>query len=199
MLPYCVALPLAYFRATTCRPWLHLTIRESKRAVNPFSMDKGSGKGRSSASSKAHRLLINATQHIKEASKKAVVHQNIISFKDSYDTLLGERGVTLSGGQIQRISIARALIKNSKILLLDDCLSAVDTDTEEEILKNLKNVSTKKTTVIVSHRISSLKHADKIIVLENGEIIQQGKHSDLIESKGYYKELFKKQQTERVK
>ena len=117
---------------------------------------------------------------IKEASKKAAVHQNIISFKDSYDTLLGERGVTLSGGQIQRISIARALIKNSKILLLDDCLSAVDTDTEEEILKNLKSVSTKKTTVIVSHRISSLKHADKIIVLENGEIIQQGKHSDLI-------------------
>ena len=136
---------------------------------------------------------------IKEASKKAAVHQNIISFKDSYDTLLGERGVTLSGGQIQRISIARALIKNSKILLLDDCLSAVDTDTEEEILKNLKNVSTKKTTVIVSHRISSLKHADKIIVLENGKIIQQGKHSDLIESKGYYKELFDKQQTERVK
>tara|TARA_X000001036_G_scaffold73400_1_gene64923 strand:- start:2629 stop:4383 length:1755 start_codon:yes stop_codon:yes gene_type:complete len=136
---------------------------------------------------------------IKEASKKAAVHQNIISFKDSYDTLLGERGVTLSGGQIQRISIARALIKNSKILLLDDCLSAVDTDTEEEILKNLKNVSTKKTTVIVSHRISSLKHADKIIVLENGKIIQQGKHTDLIESKGYYKELFEKQQTERVK
>ena len=136
---------------------------------------------------------------IKEASKKAAVHQNIISFKDSYDTLLGERGVTLSGGQIQRISIARALIKNSKILLLDDCLSAVDTDTEEEILKNLKNVSTKKTTLIVSHRISSLKHADKIIVLENGKIIQQGKHSYLIESKGYYKELFEKQQTERVK
>ena len=136
---------------------------------------------------------------IKEASKKAAVHQNIISFKNSYDTLLGERGVTLSGGQIQRISIARALIKNSKILLLDDCLSAVDTDTEEEILKNLKNVSTKKTTVIVSHRISSLKHADKIIVLENGKIIQQGKHSDLIESEGYYKELFEKQQTERVK
>ena len=136
---------------------------------------------------------------IKEASKKAAVHQNIISFKDSYDTLLGERGVTLSGGQIQRISIARALIKNSKILLLDDCLSAVDTDTEEEILKNLKSVSTKKTTVIVSHRISSLKHADKIIVLENGKIIQQGKHSALIESEGYYKELFEKQQTERVK
>ena len=136
---------------------------------------------------------------IKEVSKKAVVHQNIISFKDSYETLLGERGVTLSGGQIQRISIARALIKNSKILLLDDCLSAVDTDTEEEILKNLKNVSSNKTTIIVSHRISSLKHADKIVVFKNGEIIQQGKHSSLILTEGYYKELFEKQQTERVK
>ena len=136
---------------------------------------------------------------IKEVSKKAVVHQNIISFKDSYETLLGERGVTLSGGQIQRISIARALIKNSKILLLDDCLSSVDTDTEEEILKNLKNVSSNKTTIIVSHRISSLKHADKIVVFKNGEIIQQGKHSSLILTEGYYKELFEKQQTERVK
>ena len=136
---------------------------------------------------------------IKEVSKKAAVHQNIISFKDSYETLLGERGVTLSGGQIQRISIARALIKNSKILLLDDCLSAVDTDTEEEILKNLKNVSSNKTTIIVSHRISSLKHADKIVVFKNGEIIQQGKHSSLISTEGYYKELFEKQQTERVK
>ena len=136
---------------------------------------------------------------IKEVSKKAAVHQNIISFKDSYETLLGERGVTLSGGQIQRISIARALIKNSKILLLDDCLSAVDTDTEEEILKNLKNVSSNKTTIIVSHRISSLKHANKIVVFKNGEIIQQGKHSSLISTEGYYKELFEKQQTERVK
>ena len=136
---------------------------------------------------------------IKEASKKAAVHQNIISFKDSYDTLLGERGVTLSGGQIQRISIARALIKNSKILLLDDCLSAVDTDTEEEILKHLKKISENKTTLIVSHRISSLKHANKIIVIENGKIVQQGKHSYLIGVDGYYKELFEKQQTDRAK
>ena len=113
-----------------------------------------------------------------------------------YKTILGERGVTLSGGQIQRISIARAIVKNSKILLLDDCLSAVDTDTEEEILKNLKSYTKNKTTIIVSHRISSLKHANQIIVFENGQIVQQGKHSDLIGVNGYYKQLFEKQNAE---
>jgi ATP-binding cassette subfamily B protein len=136
---------------------------------------------------------------IKEACKKAAVHNNIMSFKEGYQTLLGERGVTLSGGQIQRVSIARALIKNPKILLLDDCLSAVDTDTEEEILKHLKTISKDKTTLIVSHRISSLKHADQIIVFENGQIVQQGKHIDLIGVEGYYKELFDKQQADRAK
>ena len=138
-------------------------------------------------------------ERIKDVSKKAVVHNNIVSFAKGYDTLLGERGVTLSGGQIQRISIARALIKNSKILLLDDCLSAVDTDTEEEILKHLKKVSENKTTLIVSHRISSLKNANKIIVIENGKIVQQGEHSYLIGVEGYYKELFEKQQIDRAK
>ena len=138
-------------------------------------------------------------ERIKDVSKKAVVHDNIMSFSNGYDTLLGERGITLSGGQIQRISIARALIKNSKILLLDDCLSAVDTDTEEEILKHLKKVSENKTTLIVSHRISSLKNANKIIVIENGKIVQQGEHSYLIGVEGYYKELFEKQQTDRAK
>lgn len=136
---------------------------------------------------------------IKEACKKAAVHNNIMSFKEGYQTLLGERGVTLSGGQIQRVSIARALIKNPKILLLDDCLSAVDTDTEEEILKHLKTISKDKTTLIVSHRISSLKHADQIIVFENGQIVQQGKHIDLMGVEGYYKELFDKQQADRAK
>lgn len=136
---------------------------------------------------------------IKEACKKAAVHNNIMSFKEGYQTLLGERGVTLSGGQIQRVSIARALIKNPKILLLDDCLSAVDTDTEEEILKHLKTISKDKTTLIVSHRISSLKHANQIIVFENGQIVQQGKHVDLIGVEGYYKELFDKQQADRAK
>ncbi len=131
---------------------------------------------------------------IREAAQKSAVHDNIYQFKEGYKTLLGERGVTLSGGQIQRVSIARALIKDPQILLLDDCLSAVDTDTEEEILKHLKSVSKNKTTLIVSHRISSLKHADQIVVFENGKIVQQGKHADLIEVGGYYKELFEIQQ-----
>ncbi len=131
---------------------------------------------------------------IREAAQKSAVHDNITQFKEGYKTLLGERGVTLSGGQIQRLSIARALIKDPQILLLDDCLSAVDTDTEEEILKHLKSVSKNKTTLIVSHRISSLKHADQIVVFENGKIVQQGKHADLIEVGGYYKELFEIQQ-----
>ena len=133
-------------------------------------------------------------EDIIRATKKSVVHENIIQFKEGYKTLLGERGVTLSGGQIQRVSIARALIKEPQILLFDDCLSAVDTDTEEEILKHLKSVSKNKTTLIVSHRISSLKHADQIVVFENGKIVQQGRHTDLIGVDGYYKELFEIQQ-----
>ena len=127
---------------------------------------------------------------IQNIAKKAVVHNNIVKFKEGYKTLLGERGVTLSGGQIQRVSIARALIKDPQILLFDDCLSAVDTDTEEEILKHLKSLTKNKTTLIVSHRISSLKHADQIVVFKNGKIVQQGQHADLIEVKGYYRELF---------
>ena len=138
-------------------------------------------------------------EEIQEATKGADVHANIQAFKKSYKTLLGERGVTLSGGQIQRVSIARALLKNPTILLLDDCLSAVDTDTEEEILKYLKKFTKNKTTLIVSHRISSLKHADQIVVLENGKIIQLGKHADLIESEGYYRALHEKQQRDDVK
>ena len=131
-----------------------------------------------------------------DASKKAVIHKDIINFKQGYKTILGERGVTLSGGQIQRLSIARVFIKNPRIFLFDDCLSAVDNDTEEEILKNLKSISRNKTTIIVSHRISSLKHANQIIVFENGKIVQQGKHIDLIGAAGYYKELFEKQQAD---
>ncbi len=131
---------------------------------------------------------------IQTVAKKAAVHDNIIKFKEGYKTLLGERGVTLSGGQIQRVSIARALIKDPQILLLDDCLSAVDTDTEEEILSHLKSVTKNITTLIVSHRISSLKHADQIVVFENGKIVQQGQHADLIEVDGYYKDLFEIQQ-----
>ena len=136
---------------------------------------------------------------IQDYAKKAVVDNNIVKFKEGYKTLLGERGITLSGGQIQRISIARALIKDPQILLLDDCLSSVDTDTEEEILKHLKTITKNKTTLIVSHRISSLKHADQIIVFENGKIVQQGQHTDLIEVTGYYKELYEIQQANSTK
>ena len=136
-------------------------------------------------------------QEIISAATKAVVHQNIEGFKDKYDTILGERGVTLSGGQKQRVSIARAIIKNPKILVFDDCLSAVDTETEERILANLESVSKDKTTLIISHRVSSAKNADKIIVLDDGEIIQQGSHNQLINENGYYKELYEQQLLEK--
>jgi ATP-binding cassette subfamily B protein len=141
--------------------------------------------------------LIDATDDdVIEAAKIAVVHKNIAKFNKGYDTVLGERGITLSGGQKQRVSIARAIIKNPKLLLLDDCLSAVDTETEEKILKNLAKVSKNSTTIIVSHRISSAKNADKVIVLEDGKVIQQGTHDELVAIDGYYKELYLNQLSE---
>ena len=136
-------------------------------------------------------------EEIKAAAQSAAVAENIERFKEGYETLLGERGVTLSGGQIQRISIARALIKDPKVLLFDDCLSAVDADTEEEILKNLKERSKEKTTLIVSHRISSVMDANSIVVIDQGAVIEQGTHAELINNDGFYKELFQKQNTER--
>lgn len=132
-----------------------------------------------------------------EAAKKAVVHDNIIGFKNQYQTVLGERGITLSGGQKQRVSIARAIIKDPQIFLLDDCLSAVDTETEEQILNNLLKISKNKTTILVSHRVSTAKNADKIIILEDGKIIQQGSHNQLVNEDGYYKELYFKQLSEK--
>jgi len=132
-----------------------------------------------------------------EAAKNAKVHKNIIDFNKGYDTILGERGITLSGGQKQRVSIARAIIKKPDILLFDDCLSAVDTETEEKILKNLVKLTKDKTTIIVSHRVSSAKNADTIIVLEDGKIIESGNHESLINTDGYYKELYTKQLSEK--
>ena len=131
------------------------------------------------------------------AAKSAEVHKNISAFNKKYDTILGERGITLSGGQKQRVSIARAIIKNPKILLFDDCLSAVDTETEEAILTNLQEICKDKTTIIVSHRVSSAKNADRIIILEEGKIIEQGSHNQLINQNGYYAALYLKQLSEK--
>lgn len=131
-----------------------------------------------------------------DAAKNAQVHKNIINFNKGYDTILGERGITLSGGQKQRVSIARAIIKAPEILLFDDCLSAVDTETEEKILKNLIKITQGKTAIIVGHRVSSAKNAHKIIVLDNGAIVQEGTHESLINVEGYYQHLYLKQLSE---
>lgn len=140
----------------------------------------------------------NATdEEVIAAAKNADVHHNIIDFKNQYETILGERGITLSGGQKQRVSIARAIIKEPEILLLDDCLSAVDTETEENILNNLDRISNGKTTIIVSHRVSSAKNADKIIILDEGKIVQEGSHNQLVSQNGYYKDLYLKQIAEK--
>jgi ATP-binding cassette subfamily B protein len=136
-------------------------------------------------------------EEVIQAAKNAVVHKNILGFKNKYDTVLGERGITLSGGQKQRVSIARAIIKNPPILLFDDCLSAVDTETEEAILNNLFEICKDKTTIIVSHRVSSAKNADKIIILDEGKIIQQGSHNQLINEEGYYASLYLRQLSEK--
>lgn len=142
-------------------------------------------------------------EHMKEdiiqAAKDAVIHENIANFPEGYETVVGERGITLSGGQKQRVSIARALLKQPQILIFDDCLSAVDLETEEQILRNLRRIMKDKTTIIISHRVSSIKHADNIIVLDNGEIIEQGKHDDLISLNGVYADLFEKQKIESSK
>ena len=127
------------------------------------------------------------------SSKLAQVYDNIIAFPNQFDTVLGERGVTLSGGQKQRVSIARALAKDSPILILDDSLSAVDTETEELILNGLKSVTNQKTTIIISHRISTVKDAGEIIVIDEGEIIERGTHDSLLELNGLYRYLYEKQ------
>ena len=133
---------------------------------------------------------------ITNAAKLAEIDLEIEKFENGYDTILGERGVTLSGGQAQRISIARSFIKDSEIYLFDDCFSSLDSDTEDRILKNLKNNFYNKTLIIISHRVSCVKHADNIIVLDNGKIIQSGSHNELVKDEGYYKDLYLKQNSE---
>ena len=138
----------------------------------------------------------STNEQVQKAAKLSEIDSEIDKFEKGYRTILGERGITLSGGQIQRISIARSLIKDSALYLFDDCFSSLDTDTEERLINNLKNRLKNKSVVIVSHRVSCIKHSDKIIVLENGKIIQQGTHKNLINMDGYYKELYNKQNSE---
>ena len=130
---------------------------------------------------------------IVEAAKMAEVYDNIVEFPEGFNTVLGERGVTLSGGQKQRVSIARAIIKKSPILVLDDSLSSVDTKTEEKILKNLEHITSSITTILISHRISTVKKADEIIVIDNGNIVETGNHRSLLKLKGLYYDMNEKQ------
>jgi len=132
-------------------------------------------------------------EEIEDVAKKAAIHENIMSFPAQYSTKIGERGVTLSGGQKQRISIARAFIKPSSILIFDDCLSAVDNETEEQILKEIKKKNQNKTSLIVSHRLSSIQHVDEIIVLDNGKIVEKGTHEELIQNKKVYFDMYEQQ------
>lgn len=138
----------------------------------------------------------NNSEEIKKAASLAEVHDNILRLKDGYDTIVGERGVMLSGGQKQRIAIARALIKEPQILLFDDCLSAVDSETEEKILANLKSTTEGKTAIIVSHRLSGIQHCDHILVLDQGEIIEEGDHQSLMNKKGYYWKTYEEQKSQ---
>jgi len=130
---------------------------------------------------------------VEEAAKNAVVYDNIMHLPEKFETVVGERGVTLSGGQKQRIAIARAIIKKPSFFIFDDCLSAVDADTEHQILNNLKDITSHKTGIIISHRVSSLQHADEILVLEHGQIKERGTHLDLLSRKGDYYNLYQKQ------
>lgn len=133
---------------------------------------------------------------VENAAREAVIYDDIISFPKQFETILGERGITLSGGQKQRVSIARAIIRNPSILIFDDCLSAVDTNTEEKILNNLKKIMQGKTTVIISHRVSSVKNADEIIVLGNGYVAERGSHNELMQRATIYREVYEKQMLE---
>ena len=133
------------------------------------------------------------TLKTEQAAKDAAVYDNIVEFEQGFETMIGERGITLSGGQKQRVSIARALIKQPQLLIFDDCLSAIDTKTEEEILRNLGSKMAGKTSIIIAHRVSTIKNADKILVLDAGKIIEQGNHQSLLEANGAYKELYEKQ------
>ena len=136
-------------------------------------------------------------EDVVRAAQDACIHDNIVDFPDGYDTMVGERGVTLSGGQKQRCAIARALLKDAPILILDDALSAVDTDTEEQILHNLQGNRAGRTTILIAHRISTLQHADHILVLDEGRAAEYGTHEELMALGGIYRGVYDKQQLEK--
>jgi ATP-binding cassette subfamily B protein len=137
---------------------------------------------------------VNVSQQaIEKAAQDASVYANIKEFPKSFETIVGERGITLSGGQKQRITLARAMLKNAPVLILDDCLSAVDTETEETIIQNLRKYYNNRTLIIISHRVSSVKHADNILVLDMGKIIESGTHEEILQKQGVYSELYQKQ------
>jgi ATP-binding cassette subfamily B protein len=135
----------------------------------------------------------SSAQAVERVAEIAQLKKEVIEFPHGFETMIGERGITLSGGQKQRVSIARALMRDPSILILDDALSAVDTYTEEEILRELRKVMAERTSIIISHRISTVKNADLIIVMDNGEIVERGTHGDLVTQGGIYSELHYKQ------
>jgi ATP-binding cassette subfamily B protein len=141
----------------------------------------------------AFGLTVAEQSQVEQAAKDAALYDNIIGFEKDFQTMIGERGISLSGGQKQRLSIARAIIKEPQILIFDDCLSAIDTSTEEQILNNLGRIMKNKTSILISHRVSSIKNADHILVMDEGKIIEQGTHEALIDLKGSYFDLYEKQ------
>ena len=141
----------------------------------------------------AFGMTVTEPGKVEQAAKDAAVYENIMEFEKGFETLIGERGITLSGGQKQRLSISRALIKEPQVLIFDDCLSAVDTRTEEDILNNLGRIMRNKTSILISHRVSTVKNADRILVMDEGEILEQGTHHELMAIKRIYFELYEKQ------
>ncbi|MCL4112328.1 UNVERIFIED_CONTAM: hypothetical protein GTU68_015058 [Idotea baltica] len=136
----------------------------------------------------------NQAHGVEFYAQKAAVHADILSLPQTYETRIGERGVTLSGGQKQRVAMARAFMKNPNLVILDDCLSAVDTTTENQILEYFNEILVDKTTLVITHRIYGLLQFDKIIVLDDGAIIEEGTHNDLLSQKGFYAKMYERQQ-----